>query len=114
MVALIFLCLNLVASLFKSKSRLEAENAALRHQLDRAPAPDTRSCPVHERRSPVLHPALSLVSVGPQGHDDHPARDPCALASRWVLPLPALEIRLRRRPAADPCGIAGVDLADER
>jgi hypothetical protein len=33
MVALIFLCLNLVASLFKSKSRLEAENAALRHQL---------------------------------------------------------------------------------
>ena len=33
MVALIFLCLNLVASLFKSKTRLEAENAALRHQL---------------------------------------------------------------------------------
>jgi hypothetical protein len=26
-----------------------------------------------------LHPALSLVSVGPQGHADHPARDPCAL-----------------------------------
>jgi hypothetical protein len=33
MVALIFLIFNLVASLFKSKSRLEAENAALRHQL---------------------------------------------------------------------------------
>ena len=33
MVALIFLLLNLGASLFKSKSRLEAENAALRHQL---------------------------------------------------------------------------------
>jgi hypothetical protein len=33
MVALIFLFVNLVASLFKSKSRLEAENAALRHQL---------------------------------------------------------------------------------
>ena len=33
MVALIFLFLNLVAALFKSKSRLEAENAALRHQL---------------------------------------------------------------------------------
>jgi transposase InsO family protein len=33
MVALIFLFLNLVASLFKSRSRLEAENAALRHQL---------------------------------------------------------------------------------
>jgi transposase InsO family protein len=33
MVALIFLLLNLAASLFKPRSRLEAENAALRHQL---------------------------------------------------------------------------------
>jgi len=33
MVGLIFLFLNLVSSLFKSKSGLEAENAALRQQL---------------------------------------------------------------------------------
>src|SRR5436190_12023581 len=33
MIALISFLLNMVASLFKSKSRLEAENAALRHQL---------------------------------------------------------------------------------
>src|SRR5713101_435371 len=33
MVALIFLFVNLAASLFKSKRRLEAENAALRRQL---------------------------------------------------------------------------------
>jgi hypothetical protein len=33
MVARIFLCLNLIASLFKSKCRLETENAALRQQL---------------------------------------------------------------------------------
>jgi hypothetical protein len=33
MVALISFLLNVIASLFKSKSRLEAENAALRHQL---------------------------------------------------------------------------------
>jgi hypothetical protein len=33
MVALILLFLNLLTSLFKSKSRLEAENAVLRHQL---------------------------------------------------------------------------------
>ena len=33
MVALIFLFLNLVASPFKPKSRLQAENAALRQQL---------------------------------------------------------------------------------
>src|SRR5258706_13445928 len=33
LVALISFLLNMIASLFKSKSRLEAENAALRHQL---------------------------------------------------------------------------------
>jgi hypothetical protein len=33
MAALIFLFLKMVAALFRSKSRLEAENAALRHQL---------------------------------------------------------------------------------
>ena len=33
MVALIFFVLSLVASHFKPKSRLEAENAALRHQV---------------------------------------------------------------------------------
>jgi hypothetical protein len=33
MVALIFLLVNLVGSLVRSKSRVEAENAALRHQL---------------------------------------------------------------------------------
>src|SRR6267142_162564 len=33
MAALIAFFLNVVASLFKSKSRLEEENAALRHQL---------------------------------------------------------------------------------
>jgi hypothetical protein len=33
MIALIFFLLNLGTSLFKPKSRLEAENAALRHQL---------------------------------------------------------------------------------
>jgi hypothetical protein len=31
--------------------------------------------PLHEQRSPVLHPAVSLVSLGPQGHDNHSARD---------------------------------------
>jgi hypothetical protein len=33
MMALLFFLLTLFASPFKSKSRLEAENAALRHQL---------------------------------------------------------------------------------
>jgi hypothetical protein len=56
MVALIFLFLNLVAWLFKPKSRLEAENAALRHQLTVLQRRIRGSRPVHEQRSPVLHP----------------------------------------------------------
>jgi transposase InsO family protein len=50
----------LVASLFKSKSRLEAENAALRDQLTGQGA---RPRPIHQQRSSVLHPAVSLVSI---------------------------------------------------
>ena len=37
MIALIWFVLAVLASPFKSKSRLEAENAALRHQADRVP-----------------------------------------------------------------------------
>jgi hypothetical protein len=55
-----------------------------------------------------------LVPVGPQGHDDHPAGDPGALASRWALSLLALEIPLRGRPTANRCGFAGTYPADER
>jgi hypothetical protein len=61
MVALIFLCLNLVTSLFKSKSRLEAENAALRRQLIILQRKLRGRVQFHEQRSLVLDPALSLV-----------------------------------------------------
>ena len=112
MVALIFLCFNLVASLFKSKSRLEAENAVLRHQLTvlqaRAAAPSSPTVIACSSSS------VSLSSVDPQGYYDHPAGDPREPASCWVSPLLALKITTRGRPAANPCGIAGVDLADER
>ena len=112
MVALIFLCLNLVASFFKSKSRLEAENAALRHQLIvlqrkiRGRVHFTNSDRLLFIQLYRWCPSVLKAMI--------PARDPCALASRWVSPLLALEIRLRGRSAANPCGIAGVDLADER
>jgi hypothetical protein len=59
MVEPIFLCLNLVASIFKPKSRLEAENAALRHQLIVA-TPGARSGPVHSSSSFIA------VSIGPE------------------------------------------------
>jgi hypothetical protein len=49
MVALIFFIFSLVASLFKSKSRLEAENAALRHQLTVLQLPGRRGYEVGMR-----------------------------------------------------------------
>src|SRR5215469_13189367 len=57
---------------FESKSRLEAENAAPT-SAGRAAAQGAWARSLHERRSAVLHPAVSLVSVGAQGHHDHPA-----------------------------------------
>ena len=113
MVALIFLCLNLVASLFKSKSRLEAENAALRQQLIVLQR-KVRGRVQFTNSDRLFFIQLSLVPVGPQGYDDHPARDCCALASRWISPVLALEISIFWRSAANRCGSAGADPADER
>src|SRR6266516_7481822 len=81
---------------------------------DRGTAEDSWSCPPQERRSLVLSPAVSMVSVGPEDHHYHPARDPRALASRWLPSVLALEIPVSRRPTKDPCGSARTDPADER
>src|SRR6266545_5576731 len=113
MAALILLLLNLAASPFKSMSRLEAENAALRQQLIVLQRKVRGRVEFHEQRSPVLHPAVSLVSIGPQGHHDHPSRDSRALASCRFSPLLALEISEFGRPTANQCGFAGIDPADE-
>jgi hypothetical protein len=74
MIALFFLFLTLSVSPFKSKSRLEAENAALRHQLIVAAAQGARSRPAHKWGSLVLGHAVSMVSIDPQGHHDHPGQ----------------------------------------
>jgi hypothetical protein len=68
MIGLLRFALAVVASPFKSKLRLEAENAVLRHQLN-----------VLRRR---LHGRvrLTLVSINPEGSHNHPARDARALA----------------------------------
>src|SRR5712671_4054652 len=114
MIALICFFLTLFASPFKSKSRLEAENAVLRHQLIVVAAEGARSHSPHEWGSLVLGPAVSMVSVGPQGHHDHPPRDPRALASGRLPPVLAVEIRLAWRPATNRRGPARADPADER
>src|SRR5258708_23997040 len=74
MVELFYLFLTLSVSPFKSKSRLEAENAALRHQLIVAAAQGARSRPAHKWGSLVLGHAVSMVSIDPQGHHDHPGQ----------------------------------------
>src|SRR5439155_22808122 len=72
------------------------------------------SCPPHERGSLVLGPPVSMVSIGPEGHHDHPTGDPCSLASSRLPPVLALEISLSWRPTEDRRGPARVDPADER
>ena len=66
-----------------------------------------------DRRTDARHEPCSLVPIGPQGHHDHRARDPGALASVRLSPVLALEIPLSWRPAADRRGSARADQADE-
>jgi hypothetical protein len=63
MAALLCFFLALLASPFKSKSRLEAENEALRHQLIILRRKVRGPRPAHERRSFVLDPAVMLAKV---------------------------------------------------
>jgi hypothetical protein len=118
MIALIFLALNLLAALVKSKSRLEAENAAFRQQLIVLQrkvrgrvrfSNDDRLFFVQLYR----YRSLSLVPVDPQGNADYPARDIGAVAPCRVSRLLALEVLLSGRQAADRPGVAGVDPANE-
>src|SRR5438552_1516796 len=114
MIALFFLFLTLSVSPFKSKSRLGAENAALRHQLIVLQRRVRGRVPAHKWGSLVLGPAVSMVSIGAQGHHYHPTGDPGALASGRLSPLLALEIPLLWRPAPNRRGPARADPADER
>jgi hypothetical protein len=59
---------------------------------DRAAAQGAGPRPAHKWGSRVLGPAVSMVSIGAQGHHYHPTGDPGALASGRLSPLLALEI----------------------
>jgi hypothetical protein len=80
MIALICFIWSVSTAPFKLKNRLELENVAFRHQVV-----VLQRNRVHQPRSAVLHPAVSMVPIGPQGDDDRPARDSRALASGWLL-----------------------------
>src|ERR1700727_323022 len=114
MVTLMCFVLAVLALPFESKSRLEAENAALRHQLIVFATQGERSGPAFEQRSLVLRPALSLVSVDSGGRHDPPSRDVGAPASGRLSPLLVLEIALTRRAPANRDRTARADPADER
>ena len=113
MAALIFLLLNLAASLFKSKSRLEAENAALRQQLIvlqrqvRGRVQFTNSDRLFfiqlYRWFPSVLKAMTIMRP--------------ETVMRWhrcrFSPLLALEIAESGRPAEDRRRFASIDTADQ-
>jgi hypothetical protein len=80
MIGLLCFVLAVLASPFKSKLRLEAENAVLRHQLIvlRRGVHGRVRLTNHDRW--FLSPAVSLVSIDPEGAHDRSARDALALA----------------------------------
>src|ERR1035437_7051160 len=113
MIALLCFVLAVLASPFKSKSWLEAENATLRHQLIVLRRMVHGRIRTHEQRSLVLYPTVSLVSFNPEGSHNHPARDPRALASGGLSLLLAVEIAPSGRATADQDGPPRDDPADE-
>src|ERR1700704_4770113 len=113
MIGLLCFVLAILASPFKSKLRLEAENAVLRHQLIvlRRRLRGRVRLTNHDRWFFIQ---LSLVSINPKGPYDHPSRDARALASGRLSQLLALEVTPTGRATADRNGAARVDPADER
>src|SRR5262245_27297461 len=114
MIALLWLFLALLASPFKSKSRLEAENAALRHQLIilrrkvggrvRLTNRDRLFFIQLYRWFPSVLKAITIVRT----------RDHRAMAPSRLLPVLALEIPFPWRPAENRRSPTRADLAGER
>ena len=109
MVALILLALNLMVAVFKSKSRLEAENAALRQQLIVLRRKLRGRAALTSSDRLFLRTVFILVPVDPEGHNDRLSRHARALASCRVSTLLALEVSLTGGSPSDRCGAAGID-----
>src|SRR5437868_6173230 len=111
---MVFLLLNLGASLFKSRCRLEAENAALRQQLIVLQRKVRGRVEFTNSDRLFFIQLYRWFSINPQGHHDLSARDPRALASGRLPSVLAVEIPLRWRPAASRRGPTRADPAHER
>src|SRR5712672_1567542 len=110
MIGLLYFVLAVLASPFKSKLRLEAENAVLRHQLIVLKRRLRGRVRLTNNDRWFFNPAVSLVSINPEGSRNHPARDARALAQGRLSLLLALEVA----PTGRANGAAGIDPADER
>ena len=112
MVVLVLLALNLVAALFKSKSRLEAENAALRQQLIvlrrkvRGRVQLTRGDRLFFVQLYRCFP--SILKVMTIVRPETLVRCESGFRRYWRW-----KSCYSRRPAADRFGLAGVDPTDE-
>jgi hypothetical protein len=114
MIGLLCFALAVLALPFKSKVRLEAENAALRHQLVVLGRKlKGRACLTNNDRwffvqlyrwFPAILQVLTII----------PARDAPSLASGRLSRLLALEVASRGRATADRHGAARIDPPDER
>ena len=113
MIGLLCFVLAVLASPLKSKLRLEAENAMLRHQLIvlRRRLPGRVRLTNHDRWFFIQ---LYLVSIDPAGSHNHPARHPRAVAQSRISLLLALEVAPTGRATADRHGAADIDPPDER
>ena len=92
MIALLCFFLVLLVSPFKSKSRLEAENVALRRQLIVLQRKVRGRIHVSNGDRLFFVQLYRWFPSGPQYHHDHPTGDPRSLASRWFPPVLALEV----------------------
>ena len=97
MIRLLFFVLAVLAAPIKSKMRLEAENAVVRHQLTVL----RRGLQTRVRLTNNDRRYLPLVPIYPTGSYDHPPGDADPLAPLWLSLLLALEVRTFGRPAAD-------------
>jgi len=113
MIGLLCFVLTVLASPFKSKMRLEAENAVLWHQLivlrrklrGRVQFANSDRWFLVQlyRWFPTILKVLTIIRP----------RDPCALASGWFSQLLAPEVTIIGGAAADRDGAARADPADE-
>ena len=101
MIALLCFVLAVLAAPFKSKSRLEAENAALRHQLIVLRRKMQGRVRLTNSDRWFLAQLYRWVPVDLECSHDRPTRDRRALASSRLSLLLALEIAPAGRAAAD-------------